>query len=564
MILARVGTMTNFRALESRDTRRTYVVGEKADEETLEPSATIESQTIGNTEANSPIDEVRAAVRNTDGEEPANTLRAWILGFIFVTISSGINMFLSMRNPAITIPTVAILLLVYPIGCFWARVVPRKIFRIFGVTYSLNPGPFNIKEHTVVTLMANVTYGYAYSTDALLALEAKPLYNFNLGWGFALMFTISSQMIGIALAGLFRRFLVWPTALVWPTNFSTTTLLYALHDKSKVDPKDANGWGISGYRYFVYITLGMFVYYWIPGVLFQGLSVFSFVTWIKPRNIVLNQLFGGFSGLSLIPLTFDWTYVTAYLSDPLLSPTLAHINTLAGLFFFVILPTICIAYSGALYSDYLPINTSTTFDNTQSPYDVHKILGANFSFDSKKYAEYSPMFLPPTFALNYGLSFAALTASVVHTALHRGRELLYQLRSASSQVADVHFEMMKKYRAAPDWWYLILFTASMALGLATVEGYSTQLPWWGFFISCLIALVLMIPCCTILGMTNIQLSLNVIAPFIGGYILNGRPVAVMVFKVYSTIVLGQAQVFCGDLKLAQYMKIPPRITFSAQ
>lgn len=55
-----------------------------------------------------------------------------------------------------------------------------------------------------------------------------------------------------------------------------------------------------------FVLAGMFVYYWIPGVLFQGLSVFSFVTWIRPNNVVLNQLFGGFTGLSLIPLTFDW------------------------------------------------------------------------------------------------------------------------------------------------------------------------------------------------------------------------------------------------------------------
>ena len=44
----------------------------------------------------SPYEEVRAAVRNTDGEEVANTLRAWILGMFFVTIGSGLNMFLSM------------------------------------------------------------------------------------------------------------------------------------------------------------------------------------------------------------------------------------------------------------------------------------------------------------------------------------------------------------------------------------------------------------------------------------------------------------------------------------
>lgn len=29
---------------------------------------------------------------------------------------------------------------------------------------------------------------------------------------------------------------------------------------------------------------------------------------IKPNNVIVNQLFGGFTGLALIPLTFDWTY----------------------------------------------------------------------------------------------------------------------------------------------------------------------------------------------------------------------------------------------------------------
>ena len=45
----------------------------------------------------SPYEEVRAAVRNTDDRSVANTVRAWILGMIFVTIGSGLNMFLSMR-----------------------------------------------------------------------------------------------------------------------------------------------------------------------------------------------------------------------------------------------------------------------------------------------------------------------------------------------------------------------------------------------------------------------------------------------------------------------------------
>jgi hypothetical protein len=135
----------------------------------------------------SAYEEVRAAVRNTDDESIANTVRAWILGMLFVTIVAAINMFLSMRAPAITVPVVVVILLVYPIGELWARVVPMKKFRTFGIEWTFNPGPWTIKEHTVVTLMANVTSGYPYSTNALEALQAKSLYNHNMGWGVLLI-----------------------------------------------------------------------------------------------------------------------------------------------------------------------------------------------------------------------------------------------------------------------------------------------------------------------------------------------------------------------------------------
>jgi hypothetical protein len=57
----------------------------------------------------SPYESVRAAVRNIDGGEPANTVRAWVLGMIFVTIASGLNMFL-LRSPAINFPPLVVLL----------------------------------------------------------------------------------------------------------------------------------------------------------------------------------------------------------------------------------------------------------------------------------------------------------------------------------------------------------------------------------------------------------------------------------------------------------------------
>lgn len=63
--------------------------------------------------------------------------------------------------------------------------------------------------------------------------------------------------------------------------------------------------------------------------------------------------------------------------------------------------------------------------------------------------------------------------------------------------------------------------------------------------------MLVIPLCMINGITNIQLSLNVLSPFLAGYMIPGKPIGVMLFKVFSTIVLGQAQVFTGDMKLGK-------------
>lgn len=189
----------------------------------------------------SPYEEVRAAVRPEDGEEVANTVRAWILGMICVTIASGLNMFLSMRSPAINFPAIVVQLLIYPVGVFWAKIVPKRVFNTFGVRWTFNTGPFTIKEHVVITLMSNVSIGYAYSTDALLAIAGKPFYNIDMGWGFQLLFTISSQLIGISLAGLFRIMLVWPAAMIWPGQLSNTALFNTLHDKSKANSADANG-----------------------------------------------------------------------------------------------------------------------------------------------------------------------------------------------------------------------------------------------------------------------------------------------------------------------------------
>lgn len=67
-------------------------------------------------------------------------------------------------------------------------------------------------------------------------------------------------------------------------------------------------------------------------------------------------------------------------------------------------------------------------------------------------------------------------------------------------------------------------------------------------IAYLIALVFTIPIGMVQAMTNIQLGLNVLTEFIIGYMLPGRPLAMMLFKTYGYIAMSQALYFTQDLK----------------
>jgi hypothetical protein len=122
-------------------------------------------------EENSPYPEVQSAVRNYDEEAPCNTIRAWTIGLVLTTLACSVNMLFSLRNPSISITTFVVQLVAYPIGRGWDLIMPTKVFTTFGYKWSFNPHKFNMKEHTIIVVMANASFagGVAYATDILLA-----------------------------------------------------------------------------------------------------------------------------------------------------------------------------------------------------------------------------------------------------------------------------------------------------------------------------------------------------------------------------------------------------------
>jgi OPT family oligopeptide transporter len=147
------------------------------------------------------------------------------------------------------------------------------------------------------------------------------------------------------------------------------------------------------------------------------------------------------------------------------------------------------------------------------------------------------------------------------------REIWLRTRTAlKGNEVDVHTRLMRRYTDIPNWWFLILMVLGIAVSIATVEGYKSQLqlPWWGILLACALASFFTLPVGVIAATTNQVPGLNVITEYMMGYILPGQPIANVCFKTYGYISMTQAVSFLQDFKLGHYMKIPPRSMFIVQ
>lgn len=477
-------------------------------------------------EEDSPYPEVRASVSNVDDPEmPALTFRMWSIGLVLCMLGSAMNVFFNFRQPAPQVVPLVLVLLSYPLGKLAAFTLPIKSYRVrlplpwperFGGrgwkgiewTFSLNPGPWNIKEHVLVYIMANVAVGSPYALNAVVVAEVY--YDIKLGFWFNLVLVLATQLTGFGLAGLCRRFLVWPASMVWPQNLVACTLLNTLHAED-----DAETGGMPRYKYYFLMTGAAFAFFFLPGFLFGALSIFSWICWIAPNNVPVNQLFGVASGLGMSVLTFDWTQIS-WIGSPLMVPWWAEVHVFFGfvLFYWILVPIFY--YTNVWNFAYFPISANEPYDRHGQQYNVSLIMTADHRFNLTAYDEYSPLYLPATYAMTYLLAFALSTCVIVHTILYHGRSMINGFKNLRVEKDDIHAKLMRGYPEVPDWWYGTAFVLFFGLAIVAAERWHTGVPVWALLLSVALPILYVLPSGFIFAMT-------------------GQGVGIWYFSVYSVI-----------------------------
>lgn len=192
-------------------------------------------------------------VQTTDDPSlPSLTFRTWVLGSLACVLLSFVNQFFWYRREPLSITSIAAQIAVVPLGHLMASLVSARVF-FEGKRweFSLNPGPFNVKEHVLITILANAGAGNVYAIHIVSAI--KIFYKKQLTFPAALLVVITTQVLGFGWAGIFRKYLVEPATMWWPQNLVQVSLFRSV--SSKHTPIDVVSYPSLNFTNYLYVLV---------------------------------------------------------------------------------------------------------------------------------------------------------------------------------------------------------------------------------------------------------------------------------------------------------------------
>ncbi|KZT74165.1 OPT superfamily oligopeptide transporter [Daedalea quercina L-15889] len=487
-----------------------------------------------------------------------HTFRMWFAGIGLAVFGAVLGMLFQFRPQVITVSALFLQLLAYMIGRFFEQTIPGPGSRWNNGNRFwkfLNPGPFNIKEHVAAQILANTA---ATAAQACFVFASDDLfYGITVNSGNAIFTLLASQLIGYGFAGMFRAFLVYPTTMLYPQTLIYVNLFDVLHR--------GKGELLQGkrFRFFWIVTFGIFVYEWFPEWIAPLLGSFNIVCLCARNSDWVSYIFGGAEaneGMGLMGFGLDWANIT---SAPFYQPLATQISTYIGWAInYVLLPAIFAANAWLALAE-LPLHFSV---ENGTIYDQNLILTPDQSLNETAYAIYGqPWQSGSTVIYNFGINLS-IGAMFVHISLWHGKELWSAFWDylRGKPVTDHHYEKMKIYKEVPLWWYGAVTLGAFVTAMVCAYTEHSGLPWWALIVALVFAMMVLPFYGAMYAVAAWQAGITNLFQIFASALIPGSSQANMYFELYSSQALVQAASMLSDLKLGQYTKLPPRVTFAVQ
>ncbi|KAJ5173914.1 Oligopeptide transporter OPT superfamily [Penicillium coprophilum] len=502
------------------------------------------------------------------------TLRSIFLSSGLACFQAVMYQIYQFKPTVVTIQGTFIVLISYFLGNAWAKFLPRgdkfearwrakngqgKLPFWITALKIFNNGEWSLKEHAICSITATSASNAAPSSQVFAAQDL--FYNLPLRPATVILSVISIGLFGYGLCGIMRPIAVWHTEAVYWSSLPTVKTLQGLHWHKVKNSKPL--------RYFWYAFSGMALYETIPAYIFPWLNSVSIPCLASQKATgetanVLNNIFGGATnnqGLGLFSLSFDWQYLTSFQTS---LPLKLQVHQAVGLFTcFIIM--IGIYYGNAWNARSLPFMSTRMLMSNGTKYPISEVFPDGV-LNEAALVEHGLPKLTGTFAFAMFMANAAIGALVVHCILFWGKDILKAYKSArEGRYDDIHHEhMAKNYKEAPWWWYIIVLVGSFVLGIIVVTKENITLSAWEYVVALVIGCIFAPFSTIIFSRFGNGIATNNLSKMLAGLILPGRPIGNMYFAAWSHNVITNTVNLSNDLKMGEYLKIPPRIMFLTQ
>jgi OPT family small oligopeptide transporter len=565
--------------------------GTVVDEEMIKAqgeTAAIEQESHDNPEIAALPLQVRQLINLTDDPTlPTITFRYFVLAALFVIPGAFLSQMSYFRTTKAPYSVFFVQIACHYAGHFLAKTLPAWNIRVPGTTwgFSLNPGPWSIKEHVLVTVTAasGATYNLGYAPIVL----AELWYGERIHPAVAIFFMLAIVWIGYAFAALARNILLPDPEYIWPQALMQTTLFETFR-KTDASSRLAR----RQMKVFFFALLGMTLWQFLPEYVFPFTSSLAFLCWVAPRNPVANFIGSGLGGMGFLNLSLDWSNINWNGSSIMLTPWWTQVLLFLAFAFncWVLIPAAKWGNLGAFKHGIM--SNSLMLANGTS-YPTLEVLTPDYHLNQTAYEHYGPMYMGLQNVWATFFDYAKLPAAITWIATFGFSQVsgnlkkIWETRKAAkaakaagnqSEGQGIHYAyhdrlnvIQRQYKEIPLWWYVVLFLAGFIILITCIACGYLFIPIWTLFVALSSAAIFVIPFAWLYAISNYQLETGSFNELMYGYMVHTKagsshqhPCGPSTYGAIAGDAWYRAQYMLQDQKIGHYMHIPPREIFFSQ